>query len=104
MKIIEMFKNLFKKGKKLTDDIKKRVDDFVEYNKPHIQVLMKVLQFMYKKGYGSAKMENVVLTVCGALSENKANSDTFTKEFMNYVENLCQKIYDDLKSNGGLDF
>lgn len=102
-KIIECFKNFFSKARELAADTKERINDFIEYNKPHIQVLMKVLQFLYQKGYGTAKMQNVVLTVCGALNDNKAFANTFTTEFMQYVEKQCQKIYDELKSNGGLE-
>lgn len=104
MKILEFFKNIFKKRKELTEDVKKRIDDFIEYNKSHIQVLMKVLQFLYKKSAGQDKMLNVVIVICGALSEDiELIKDYFDAGF-EYIQNKCQKIYDELKSNGGLDF
>ena len=100
-KIIEKLKGLFGRAKALTDTLRFKISAFVQEHKEEIRTLMQILQMIYARGNGAAKMQNVVLTVCCALGlENLGNM--YADDVVEFVENQCQKVYNELLADGGL--
>lgn len=100
-KLIEKLKGLFGKAKALTETLRFKISAFVREHKSEIRTLMQVLQTIYARNNGTAKMENVVLTVCSALgAENIGN--IYADDVVAFVEKQCQKVYDELLVDGGL--
>lgn len=100
-KIIEKLKGLFGKAKALNENLRFKISSFIQEHKTEIRTLMQLLQTIYARGNGSAKMQNVVLTVCCALGlENLGNM--YADDVVEFVETQCQKVYNELLADGGL--
>lgn len=100
-KIIEKLKGLFGKAKALNENLRFKISAFVQEHKAEIRNLMQILQMIYARGNGSAKMQNVVLTICCALgAENIGNM--YADDVVRFIETQCQKVYEELLSDGGL--
>ena len=100
-KILEKLKGLFGRARALTDNLRFKISAFVQEHKTEIRALMQILQTIYTRNNGAAKMENVVLTVCSALgAENIGNM--YADDVVAFVENQCQKVYNELLADGGL--
>lgn len=100
-KILEKLKGLFGRARALTETLRFKISAFVQDHKTEIRTLMQILQTIYARNNGTAKMENVVLTICAALgAENIGNM--YADDVVAYVEKQCQKVYDELLSDGGL--
>lgn len=93
MKIIRKLFNLFSK----TKTVKNKIENFIELHNGNIKVLMNILQVMYDKTAGKAKMQQCISFVLNAIGIAKR-----TTEVLTYTEEKLQKIYDDLKANGCL--
>ena len=100
-KIIEKLKGLFCKIKVLTENLKFKISAFVQEHKTEIRILMQVLQKIYPRGNGSAKMENVVMTICAALGA-EGIGNIYADDVVEFVETQCQRVYDELVQDGDL--
>lgn len=98
MSLIKKIVDFFTKAKSTITAFKTKARNFVIDHKEDIKNLMTVLQFLYERGNGAAKMQKVVDTVCEAIGASE-----YKEDIVEYVKKECQKVYDELLNDGGLE-
>ena len=93
--------NFFTNTKTKYEELKAKVENFIELHRGNIKVLMNVFQALYEKNDGTAKMQNVVKSVFSALGASTIG-DEYADEITEFIEEKCQQIYDELVAEGGL--
>lgn len=102
MKFIEKLIKFFKKTELTVEEIKAKVEAYVELHKGTIKVVMNMLQVLYVKTDGKNKMKCIVTMVFNALHLSKYTNG-HEEEIINFIEAKCQKVYDELVNDGVLD-
>lgn len=101
MNIFQKVINFFVKTKNNVEKFKEKAANFIELHRGNIKVLMNIFQAIYDKGNGTAKMQQVVKTVCSAVGAESFGNE-YADDITAFVEEKCQQIYDELVAEGGL--
>lgn len=101
MNIFQKIIGFFTKAKTNVEKFKEKAENFIELHRGNIKVLMNIFQAIYEKGNGTAKMQQVVKTVCSAVGA-EAFGNEYANDITTFVEGKCQQIYDELVAEGGL--
>ena len=92
MNFLRKLLKLFFRTKEIVVNAKLKVDSFIKEHRKQIKFLMTVLEALFPAQTGAKKMACVVTNVCMAIGYEAAAEDV-----IEYIEDKCQKIYDEFK-------
>ena len=98
MSFLKRFIDFCTKAKGKIVAFKSKAYRFIEANKSEIKTFMKLMQFMYERGNGAAKMNAITDMVCDAIGAKE-----YKEDIVEYVKKECQKVYEELLADGEIE-
>ena len=98
MSFLKKFIDFCTKSKGRIVTLKTQAYRFVELHRDEIKTFMKIIQVIYKRGNGAAKMQHVVDVVCSSIGAGE-----YKEYIVDYVKKECQKVYDELLVDGEIE-
>lgn len=93
MKILDKIMDFFKRTRESSKNIKNKINAFISEHREQIKIIMNVLEIMFPPQTGAQKMACVVKNICSAIGCSESD------KVSEYVENKCQEVYQEFKSN-----